>query len=233
MQEPYTTTLYPRRLPWGLALGAALLLLLHLVVMWLYFEDVLPALRWAEVSIFDLDTEESFGTWFSAVLLLIAGRLLWLQRGALRQRGERRVLGWTVLAVGFHVLSVDEVAGVHEYLNHMLKSHDAGIRWTAIGGPLAAVVGLAFVPWLLRLPARTRALFIVGGVLYLGGAVLVERWTDVYEDWGKLYTYEYHLWIALEEWLEMVGVIVFLRGLLEYMAGEADAITLETRLPVA
>lgn len=233
MQEPYTTTLCPRRLPWGLALGAALLLLLHLVVMWLYFEDVLPALRWAEVSIFDLDTEEGFGTWFSAVLLLIAGRLLWLQRGALRQRGERRVLGWTVLAVGFHVLSVDEVAGVHEYLNHMLKSHDAGIRWTAIGGPLAAVVGLAFVPWLLRLPARTRALFIVGGVLYLGGAVLVERWTDVYEDWGKLNTYEYHLWIALEEGLEMVGVIVFLRGLLEHMAGDADAVAVETRVPAA
>lgn len=234
MLDGYTSTYFARRLTRWLVAVAAALLVLHLLVMWVYWEDVIPSLAWEEVSIFDLDTEESIGTWFSAVLLLMAGRFLWLQRGALRRHGERDVLGWTVLAVGFHILSLDEVAGMHEYLNQMLKSNDTGIRWTAIGGPAAALVGLAYVPWLLRLPARTRAFFIVGGVLYLGGAVLVERATDVYEDWGKLNTYEYHLWIALEEGLEMVGVIVFLRGLLGHMAGGSRAATVDvgTRISV-
>lgn len=93
MAKPYTSTFHARRLPWWLSLGAAVLVVLHLVIMWLYWEDVIPTLAWKEVSIFDLDTEESFGTWFSALLLLMAGRFLWLQRGALRERGERGVLG--------------------------------------------------------------------------------------------------------------------------------------------
>ena len=77
-------------------------------------------------------------------------------------------------------------------------------------------------PFLLKgMPRRTALWFVVGGALYLGGAVVVEKGTDWYADEGLINTTEYHLWIALEEGLEMVGPIVFLRALLGLMVGQA------------
>lgn len=234
MREPYLQTFSARGLPILCAKIGALLVALHLVVMTIYWRDVIPPesydLHWWQVAVFDLDTEESFGTWFSAILLLVAGRFLWLQARQARAAGQGWVVWWFVLAIGFHFLSLDEVVGLHEYLNETLDTHAAGMKWTHVLGPVALLVGLAYLPLLLTLPRTTAALFVLGGLLYLGGAVFIERYTDVYEEWGKLNTLEYHLWIALEEGLEMLGVIVFLRGLLGYMATDGTRVAVETRV---
>lgn len=37
-----------------------------------------------------------------------------------------------------------------------------------------AIVGLAFVPFLQRLPAPTRVLFLAAGAIYIGGAIGAE-----------------------------------------------------------
>ena len=108
-----------------LAAVAGCLVVLHVVAMQIYFNEDLGfsdsgRLQYWHVSALDLDEEESFGTWFSAVTLLMTGQLLLLHAATVRQAGDRWYPWWLVLALGFHFLSIDEVAGMHELLNTVL-----------------------------------------------------------------------------------------------------------------
>ena len=53
--------------------------------------------------------------------------------------------------------------------------------------------------------------------VFLGGAVGVEMSTDWYDDQGLLNTLAYNLWTAVEEGMEMGGVVLFIYALLRYM----------------
>lgn len=120
---------------------------------------------------------------------------------------------WWALGVGFVVLSIDEVAGMHESVNSVME-----MSWAVPAGILAGVVGLSFIPFLRAVPRRTAVLFAIGGALYLSGAVGVEIATEGYLHRDELNTLEYNLTTALEEWLEMVGVIVFLYAVMNDLA---------------
>jgi hypothetical protein len=196
----------------GLFSVALILAVVHVITMLLWFGDYLPFDDWWRIAIFDLDEEESVGTWFSAVILLLAAQLLLLQAYGVRIVGVRWWKWWAFLSVGFHILSVDEIAGFHEYLNSALEQ----ARWTTFAAPLVLVVGALFIPFLKALPSRTRWLFIIAGLIYVGGAIGVERGTDWYYDNDLLNTLEYNLWTAVEEFMEMSGVILFIYALLDY-----------------
>ena len=55
--------------------------------------------------------------------------------------------------------------------------------------------------------------FVLAGGVYLGGALGVEVLTDPYLENDELNTLPYNLWTALEEAMEMGGVLIFLSGL--------------------
>ncbi len=202
---------------------AAALVVAHILVVYAWFGDAIDekatGLKYWHISIFDLDEEESFGTWFSAMILLLAGQLLLQHARLARAAPGRWVAWWTVLAVGFHVLSVDEVVGMHEYLNTLLGE----TSWTDVGIVGVAVVALAFLPFLVSLPARTRIWFVIAGLAYVGGAVGVERATEVYDTKEALNSLAYNLWNALEEGLEMAGVLLFITELVRMLASPARA----------
>jgi hypothetical protein len=204
-----------------LLLAAVLLACLHVTVMFLWFNGLLPFDEWWHIAFFDLDEEESFGTWFSALILLAAGQLLLLQARLARQRAQGWSSWWLLLGIGFHILSVDEVVGIHEYVNTVFED----TPWTTYAAGLVLVVGLAFLPFLKALPPRTRYLFIIAGAIYVGGAVGVERATDWYLVHDLLDTLEYNLWTAVEEFMEMAGVILFIYALLDYLGSHQRPVT--------
>ena len=193
-----------------LALIAAGLAVAHVIVMFLYYREYIGYKDWVHVAFFDLDEEESFGTWLSAVMLLYAGRLLLRRARWARSQDDPWYRWWLVLAIGFHFLSIDEVVGMHEYLNTVVES----TRWTTFGAAIVVVLAIAYLPFLLALPSRIRVLFIVAAVIYVGGAVGVELATDWYDVHNQLDTLAYNLWTAVEETMEMAGVIVFIYTLL-------------------
>lgn len=193
-----------------LALIAAGLAAAHVIVMFLYYRESIGLDDWVHGAFFDLDEEESFGTWFSAVILLYAGRLLLSRARSAKGEGDPYYRMWLVLAVGFHLLSIDEVVGIHEYVNTVSED----IRWTTFGAVIVALLGLAYLPFLSALPSRIRLLFIVAAVIYVGGAMGVERATDWYDVHDLLDTLAYNLWTAVEETMEMTGAIVFIYALL-------------------
>lgn len=203
-----------RRVAGGLLVIAGALTLAHIVTVVAWYEDLLPIDNWLFYSFFDLDEEESLGTWFSALILFLAGQLSWLQSRFAASRPDGKRAWWLLLAIGFHLLSLDEVAGFHEFVNTLVE----GTHWTTFGALIGLAAGLAYLPFLWGLPGRTRYLFIAAGGIFLGGAVGVEWGTIWYEDNDLLDTLPYNLWNALEEGMEMTGVILFIFALLEYIA---------------
>lgn len=214
------TSYAPRAERVALVLASVLvaLVVVHLLAMQANFNPALGlkeklGLEYWHVAVFDLDEEESFGTWFSAGILAAAAALLLIQARAVRSRGEAWHRWWLVLGIGFCVLSVDEVVGIHEYVNTLLED----TPWTVFGFAVLALVASAYLPFLWHYRWRTGLLFLVAGAVYGSGAVGVEHFTD--SDVNSLH---YNMWTALEEGLEMAGVVLFIYALLDHIRGTSD-----------
>jgi hypothetical protein len=188
---------------WSVAFG---LVSIHVALN--LFHYLLHELPWLARQIFDVDEEDSFPTWFSAFILLLTSVTNGLMARRDSQAGGGNAAPWTALGIGFLLLSIDEIAGMHETLNSM----DLPFSWTVPGAILAAFAGGVFLPFLLRLPRAIAIRFAVGGAIYLGGALGVEVLTDPYLENDALNTLAYNMWTALEESMEMGGVLIYLEG---------------------
>lgn len=185
---------------------AGILVSIHVLLNLVHY--LVNDLPWLARQIFDVDEEDSFPTWFSAMLLLLASVSLWVNARTLQSSDSSLVERWYLLSVGFLLLSIDEIAGMHETLNSLID-----ISWTIPGGIIAGVVGLYFVPFLLKIPRPLAIRFVLAGAVYLGGALGVEVLTDPYLENDELNTLAYNLWTALEESMEIGGVLIFLGGI--------------------
>jgi hypothetical protein len=111
--------------------------------------------------------------------------------------------------------------------------------WVVIGGTIALFVGVTYLRFLRVLPPAARRGFVVAGTCYVGGALgmeMVGAWLvsaeglalqlDGWQDRGD-FPVTYALAVALEEGLEMFGLILFLRALLGYCAAHIGRIGIE------
>jgi hypothetical protein len=185
------------------------------------------------VRLLDLEGEGNLPSWYASTTLLLCALFL-LQIGRTKRlAGDRYAAHWLGLAVIFFFLSVDEAVGFHE------MSADPLIRalnlprwlwagWVLLGGLFVLVVGLTYFRFLLALPVKTRALFLVAGTLYVGGALGMETFASehLYRD-GADFLYKVAM-VGPEEFMEMMGIVFFLYALSSYMA--AKAIPLEIRV---
>lgn len=208
----YTVSVSPRALTRALLIVALTLLACHAALS-LYHHRV-HEVPWLVRQLFDVDQENNLPTWFSGFLLLTASALLWFR--APKRPGEAGAGSgyWYALAVGFLLLSVDEVAGIHESINSAIV-----MTWAIPGGIAALVIGLAFIPFLIRLSRRTALLFALAGVTYLAGAAGIEIIGNSLVGQRLGDTLQYDLWTLAEESLEMLGIILFLDTLLRDMRG--------------
>jgi hypothetical protein len=164
---------------------------------------------------FNVDEEQSIPTWFSSIQLFAAHLLLVLIAWLESHRSSRHATYWWSLAIILLVLSADEVVGFHENGSLVLKNMGVGGDWVVLGALVAAAVGVAFIPFLLSLPRLVAAFFVTAGVLLLAGALGVELWDLSILDDEK--TFLTGLVPATEEFLERLGISVFILGLLVYM----------------
>ncbi len=198
---------------------------IHVVLTFIHYE--VRELPWLVRQIFDVDEEDSFPTWYSATALFVTAACLAVHAWGKSSAHEQGLLPWKGLAGGFLFLSVDEIAGMHETLNSVTD-----FSWAVPGGIVGALVGLMFLRFLLKLPRRTAIWFVIGGAIYLGGAVGVELLTEPFLENDLLDTLPYNIWTALEESMEMGGVLIFLNALLKHMAGGSAKLVLQFTMPV-
>jgi len=170
--------------------------------------------------LFDLEENESFGQYFMTMILLFAGLLVLYHARRLREQDRATGILWLMLGVGFCVLSVEKVAGVHQIISSW-----APVSWTALGATVAVLVGIAYVPFLLRLPASTRNLFIAAGALYLAGSIGIDfaaKWlpgTAVYDPcFDRMASLGIGLTTAIENAMEMSGMVLFINAMINIEA---------------
>lgn len=182
--------------------------------------------------LFDLDHENNIPTWYQSIALLICATLLawvaYLHR--VQRAGDSH--SWAFLAAVMLLLSVDEMASIHEKIDYLV---DASVHpsfpfrpaWVLPGLLFTAIVGLFLLRWLMRLPERTRNRFLLAGAVFLLGAVGMES----LEAWsargilsfpgpsssGQIWEF---LLLTAEEGLEMIGVVLFLDALLRHIEYE-------------
>jgi hypothetical protein len=174
----------------------------------------------------DLDIEGNLPSFFSAAILLMAALLLGAISALKRKAADPEATRWTVLAGGFLFMAADEAAAIHELLVEPMRAalgaRDVSVLYFAWVVPaIVLVVGLGFyfLGFLRRLPPGTRRQFVWAAIIYLSGAIGFEMLGGRY--WAlhaEAHDLTYNALTAIEEGLEMAGVVMFIRTLLAYIS---------------
>lgn len=216
-----THTMSPLRVaPWLLVVVAIALVLMSLAGNAMRLHDLPGGILLYEL--LSVDSETSLATWYSVLALSLAA-LLAASIGyvAWTSRQKQSALVWGAVCIVFLLLSADEGAMLHERIGRQVKMegtfHHA--RWILLWLPLASVPAMILPIKLWRISRRTTIGLIIGGCVFLLGAVGVEmsnaalraqleaeagtQTANIHRDhWG------YIVGTHIEELLEKVGVII-------------------------
>jgi alkylhydroperoxidase/carboxymuconolactone decarboxylase family protein YurZ len=186
----------------------------------LYFLPDFPA-RDAFAPEFNVDEEGNFPSLYSALTLLLCSILLATIAWVKKIDSARYAAHWKALSFIFLYLSIDEMLSLHERIMEPLRR--AGFSgflyhaWVVPGAVLLLIFVLAFLKFLFHLPAKTRHWFIVSGAIYVSGALGVELFGGNYADLHGQENMMYAVLVTIEEFMEMLGIIVFIHTLMSYM----------------
>lgn len=172
------------------------------------------------VRLFGLDHEANIPTWFSSALLLADAALLGWIAMSRRAREAPFWRHWSALALMFLFMSLDETAQIHEMLvrptRHLLDLGGAlHFSWVVPAGILMLIFGAAYFRFLRELPAGTGRLFLLSGTVFLLGALGMESLSALFATQAGKTSVAYGIATSAEEFLEMAGIVLFLKALLE------------------
>lgn len=190
--------------------------------------------------LFDLNTEGNVPTLFSTMLLFFAGLLLALMFLRSVTYGHKYQKYWLLLSVIFVLLALDESLQIHERVTAMINligergelkvitERPPYLRYAWVVPYIVGVVVLFAVlyKFLFSLNFRTRLLFLLGGGIFVFGAVGLELF-EAYFDSTLGANYYTVILYTIEEAFEMVGVIIFIYALLSMLAGNKDAVEID------
>lgn len=175
------------------------------------------------VNLFSVDLENSIPTWFSAQVLFLCAAVLYMIFVNRRNLTGGFTRLWLGLALIFLAFSVDEIVSFHEGIVGVTL-HNAfnlsGILYFGWVIPAAAFIlffAVIYLRLFLNLPSRTRRLFLLAGFVYVGGALGLELVGGYYFDLYGGENIVYAGITTLEEAMEMVGAVLFLYALVDYL----------------
>lgn len=184
--------------------------------------------------LFYVDAERNIPTFFSMFILLFASLLLSIITVLEKKQSASDVLHWAVLALGFLLMAADEMISLHEKLSmptrqlwlsmpirRLLDNDSLGIfysAWVIPGIALLLVLAWFFLRFWLRLPMKTRLTFLIAAIIYIGGCIGFEIIGAQYAGFHGRENLTYSMIATVEESLEMAGIILFIWGLLVYIA---------------
>ncbi len=215
-----------RRVVGGLVVLATMLFAANLAVL---FVDYLTGYSLKMVQrlakVFSVDYELNAPAFFSTLILLFSSVLLAVITYFKQKQRDQYVWHWAVLSFGFLFMAYDEMASAHEKLvepmRAILGENDLGafyFAWVVPGIVLVTIIGFFFLRFWWKLPPKTRTWFFIAATLYLGGALGMELIDGSYAAANGKANLTYKLLSTFEEGLEVAGIIVFIYGLLGYIA---------------
>ena len=179
--------------------------------------------------VIDVGSDISIPTWYSSLALLLCAALLAVIAVTERSARGRYASHWKGLALIFLFLSVDETAGIHERAGYTVTRVFAttGVLyygWVVLGIVGVAAVGATYVRFVLHLPPRTRRMFLGAAAMFVAGSLGVEMLNSRHDYLYGVENLSATLLVAVEELLEMAGVVLFAHALLDYMAAPGVAV---------
>ena len=175
----------------------------------------------ALIQLFDFNIENNIPTLFSSFILIFSSILLAFIAST-HKKQYSSYYPWAGLSLIFLFLSVDEIASIHERLGAQFRIafNTSGLlyhAWVIPYGVILVVLIIVYFRFLVHLPKGTRNLFIVSGTTYVTGALgfeLLGGWqNDLYGSNNLTYSILY----TCEEFLEMLGIVIFIYALLVYI----------------
>ncbi len=191
-----------------------------------------PGCVYKPLILFDLSEEQSIPTCYSSFLLLFAACLLSVITARERTQRAAYLLHWEILSLGFLVMAIDEIVSLHERLakptRHLLLGDHFGIfyfTWVIPGIIMVMILALFFRNFLRQLPHKPKVTFLIAAILYISGCIGFEMMGGKYAEIHGLHNLTFNILSIVEESLEMAGVIIFIWGLLEYIADNYREVT--------
>jgi len=194
------------------------LVVIHVVLQYIRWELGFQHLE-PYFSRLDLDNEASIPTWFSQTLFLYSSLLLLLIANHYRKVGLSFSKHWLFLSGLFLFLSIDDGAMLHETTNEpvraFLSSYSTNLyldnAWVYLFSIFLIILTLAYGKFLWQLNSSTRIRFIIAGIVFVSGAIITELFTSQFGG------FEYKMIVALEEGLELIGAVLFIRALMLHL----------------
>ncbi|WP_277022354.1 hypothetical protein [Paracoccus hibiscisoli] len=175
----------------------------------------------------DMNGEGNLPAWFTVLCWFLAGILSYCI--AQVDKTPRQRIAWYGVMVFSFFISFDEMTMFHETFGSMMGTNIGRVsgvgdiffyKWLIYGVLFAITAGFVFLPFLYRLPQSTSRRIVMACAVFLSGAIGVE-FLGAASEAGAIDLVRGKLWliaIALEETLEMLGVILFVSALLHHLS---------------
>ncbi|MCW5202924.1 hypothetical protein VU12_08275 [Desulfobulbus sp. US4] len=175
----------------------------------------------------DLDIEKNIPSFYSGFALFFSS-LLFFCLSSLDKKQGKKCRYWLGLAGVFLFLSLDETFVLHERLGDYTEKYikSTGILeasgllyfpWIIPYGILMTILGLLYFRFILRLPRKTTVLLILSAIIFLTGAAGFDMLGGREAELHGYYTITYTVLYTIEEFLEMIGVVLLIYTLLDYI----------------
>ena len=213
--------LQPKHLIRPLLLAVVVLTVLNIASLYFYFQSEGPAVDYFS-DYFDFDYEGTIPAFFSAGILLLCSLALAIHAWRSRRHRDGNVFHWAFLSAIFCFLAIDEAVMIHEnfsdYFETFMKAEGLlYYLWVIPYGIATALLGLLYLRFLWRLPSPIRKRFVVAGIIFLTGALGFDMLGGREADAHGVESVTYCALYTVEEFLEMLGVILFLSALLIHL----------------
>lgn len=194
--------------------------------------NVAGSYRFALFALFDLGGEVAIPAWYSQTLLFSAAVLTLLMIKA-RLFVKRDQKYWAGIAGALLYMSVDEGASIHESLGYFVRNNIVDVTsgvfyfsWLPIGITLVALFIPIFGRFWLRQNRRVMVLLGLSAAVFICGAIVMEMLSS-YLAGSARQGFEYTVVEAVEECMEMMGVVIFIYMLLDLLRSKKNSIQLK------
>ena len=218
----------PAKILKALLLIIFVILALHLVslVMKFGFDAVTG---YGFITLFDLNTEANIPTYLSSALMTFCAIFMVLIYVNHKELATPWYRYWAFLALIFAIMSVDEIAQLHERSIEPLK-HLFGIisgdlltnAWVILAFVFLPLMALVYLRFLMAMESRSALLFIASGIVFVSGVVGVEIISGVMKGLYSTASLAFAISTTVEETLELLGLALFVYALTDYAARQRN-----------
>ena len=180
---------------------------------------------------FDLNEEQNIPAWYSTIILFVCSLILYIITLEKNQQRDRYYRHWLWLSIIFAYLSLDEAISIHEdFKLRFLFAKDHILyddSWVIVLGILVAIFVFSYRRFIFHLPSSTKKMFIVSGFIYVFGSMGMEIVGSFTQEFYGKASMVHATATTVEEFLEMMGIIIFINTLLSYLSSQTDSISLK------